>query len=63
MADKWDEITQLEVAYDALKTQPRDAQARMLQWLADRLASDHENALKERVSPGKTASNTTGESK
>jgi hypothetical protein len=59
MADKWDEITQLEVAYDALRTQPRDAQARMLQWLADRLASDHENTLKARAAPGKPASQET----
>jgi len=48
MADKHDEITQLEVAFDALKSQPRDAQLRMLEWLTARLASDYSNAMIER---------------
>ena len=49
MADKYDEITQLEVAYDALKTQPRDAQMRMLDWLRSRLADDYEKPIRERA--------------
>lgn len=46
MADKYDEITQLEIAFDALRSQPRDAQLRMLAWLASRLDHDHEQAMK-----------------
>lgn len=48
MANKYDEITQLQVAYDALKSQPRDAQVRMLQWLADRLHADYSQAMREK---------------
>jgi hypothetical protein len=48
MADKWDEITQLEAAYDALKSQPRDAQVRMLEWLNSRLAADYAQAMEDR---------------
>lgn len=49
MADKWDEITQLEVAYDALKSQPREAQTRMLIWLIDRLSDDYTKAVAART--------------
>jgi hypothetical protein len=48
VADKYDEITQLEVAYDALKSQPRDAQLRMLAWLNSRLDHDYEQAMEAR---------------
>jgi hypothetical protein len=49
MADKWDELTQLEEAYNTLKTQPRDAQIRMMWWLGERLAADEkEDAAKIR---------------
>lgn len=48
MADKYDELTQLEAALDALKTQPREAQVRMLQYLSDRLAHDYQKAMTER---------------
>lgn len=43
--DKYDEINQLNVAYDALKSQPRDAQERILTWLQDRLACDYKKAM------------------
>lgn len=45
MANKWDEITQLEEAYKALATQPWEAQQRMLAWLSARLKSDFETAM------------------
>lgn len=48
MASKWDEITQLEEAYNALKTQPWEAQQRMLTWLGARLKSDFEAAMASR---------------
>jgi len=49
MADKWDELTQLEEAYRCLRTQPRDAQLRMMAWLHARLDADHEEAMKARA--------------
>jgi hypothetical protein len=49
MADKYDEITQLEIAYDALKSQPRDAQRRMLVWLEARLQADFDTAMDARI--------------
>ncbi len=45
---KWSEVSQLEVALNALKTQPYDAQVRMLGWLRDRLADDYRKAIRER---------------
>lgn len=48
MADKWDELTQLEVAFDALKTMDREGQIRSIQWLNDRLADDYQKAIAER---------------
>jgi hypothetical protein len=44
----WDELTQLEVAYKALATQSREAQIRMLEYLADRLAEDDAKAMQSR---------------
>lgn len=49
MADKYDELMQLEVAYDALKTQPRDAQIRMLHYLGSRLDHEHEQAMEAKA--------------
>jgi primosomal protein N'' len=46
--DRWDELRQLQEAYQALRTQPREGQVRMLQWLSDRLAADHAKAMQER---------------
>lgn len=49
MADKYNEITQLEIAFDALKTQPRDAQRRMLAWLEARLQADFDADIDARM--------------
>ncbi len=48
MSDRWEELTQLGVAFDALKTQDRPAQIRMLQYLSDRLEADYRTAMKSR---------------
>ncbi len=47
---KWDELTQLEVAYSALKTQPYEIQTRMLAWLESRCYCDHLEAKAARES-------------
>lgn len=51
--NKWDEITQLQIAYDALKTQPYDVQIRMLAWLESKCHSDHAEAMKARSETGR----------
>lgn len=53
MTDKWDEITQMDEAYKCLRTQPRDAQIRMLEWLSARLADDHDKAMQAREAAAK----------
>jgi hypothetical protein len=45
---RWDEVTQLEEALKALKTQPYDAQCRMLEYLHARIHGDHAKAMQER---------------
>lgn len=52
MSEKWDELTQLEVAYKALCTQPHEARIRMLEYLKARIDHEHikdQEAIKERV--------------
>jgi CHAD domain-containing protein len=53
MADKYDEITQLEVAYDALKSQDRAAQRRMLTWLDARLSHDFDVDMEAKIEAAK----------
>lgn len=65
VASKWDEITQLEVAYDALKTQDRPAQLRMLEWLSARTAHDYKTAMevKEAATRARIAVSASGDGK
>lgn len=62
MADKHDEITQLGIAFDALKSQPRDAQVRILEWLSARLSSDYDQAMRERAEAARARVSASGDS-
>jgi hypothetical protein len=48
--NKYDEINQLAIAFDALQTQPYEAKLRMLDWLKARIESDQRQAMAERES-------------
>lgn len=48
MSNRFDEMTQLEQAYRCLKTQPYEAQLRMLDWLRARCDGDNAKAKAER---------------
>lgn len=51
MSEKWSEESQLKEAYRALKTQPYNAQVRMLAWLESRIFDDHRKATAAKQRP------------